>query len=320
MAYVGVHAPHLPATPAPWYADKFTEPSLASNYKTPNYNVLGADHHWLVAQQQPLNAGQEKEIDELFRKRWRSLLSHDDLIAEVVATVEELGLIEKTFFFSSSDHGYNLGQLRLAGNKLHPYDNDLKIPFVARGPGIAPGSLFRHVGENIDLGPTFLDLAGIWNGGAVGDMDGQSLLAPLLDAQAPPTRLYTYHEYNSLGNYTVNGGLVDDPMSHTWRAVRFPHPDTFGHALMYAEFTQLDNWNYDLAGNPHAYSFCELFDTTHDPWQMQNIYDGASADVKKALHDLVADNFKCARQSCLQPIKLPQRLQANVEVTMADGR
>ena len=309
MAYVGVKAPHVPSTPAPWYADYFTDVSLDRNYKTPNYNVLGAHHHWLVAQQKPLTPGQEKEIDDLFRNRWRTLLSHDDLIAEVVQTIEDLGLLEKTFFFSSSDHGYNLGQLRLAGNKLHPYDNDLKIPFIARGPGILPNSVFSHVGENLDFGPTFLDLAGVWNNGAVGDMDGQSLLGPLLgigDVEAePPSRLYTYHEYNSLGNYTVNQGLVDDPTSHTWRGVRFPHNKTFGRPILYAEFTDLKNWNFDFVANPDAYTFFELFDTAKDPWQVHNIYENASAQVKKALHDLVVKNFKCAKDTCFPDIVLP---------------
>jgi len=48
---------------------------------TPNFNVHGADHHWVVAQQPPLSHGQVSEIDGLFRNRWRTLLSHDDLIA-----------------------------------------------------------------------------------------------------------------------------------------------------------------------------------------------------------------------------------------------
>jgi arylsulfatase A-like enzyme len=302
MAYVGVHAPHLPSTPAPWYKDHFNDTALEVHYKTPNFNVLGADHHWLVAQQPPLSARQKGWIDMTFRNRWRTLLSHDDLIAAVVGAVDDLGLLDKTFFFSTSDHGYNLGQLRLSGCKLHPYDNDLKIPMIIRGPGVAPGSVFSHVGQNLDLAPTFLDLAGIKG---AGDMDGQSLLGPLLIPATPPTRLYTYHEYNSLGNTSVNGGLDDDPISHTWRAVRFPHTDTFGHALMYAEFTQLDNWNYDFAKNPHAYSFFELFDTTADPWQTTNLYytNATTARMKKALHELVVANFQCRRSECFKPIK-----------------
>ena len=303
MAYIGVKAPHLPATPAPWYADYFNDTALDAHYKTPNFDVHGAEHHWLVAEQPPLTTTQKVWIDTHFRDRWRTLLSHDDLIGDVVRLVGTLGLLDQTFFFSTSDHGYNLGQLRLSGCKLHPYENDLKIPMTIRGPGIAPGSLFSHVGQNIDLAPTFLDLAGI---AGAGDMDGQSLLAQLLKPlTAAPTRLYTYHEYNSLGNFSVNGGLDDDPISHTWRAVRFPHTDTFGHAVMYAEFTQLDNWNFDFEAHPQAYHFYELFDTTNDPWQTKNLWrsPNVTQKIKTALHELLVANFACRRRDCFQPIK-----------------
>ena len=213
----------------------------------------------------------------------------------------------------------NLGQLRLSGCKLHPYDNDLKIPMTIRGPGISAGSIFSHVGQNIDLAPTFLHLAGI---PGAGDMDGQSLLAPLLSPRtAPPTRLYTYHEYNSLGNYSVNGGLDDDPISHTWRAVRFPHNETFGHSLLYAEFTQLDNWNYDFGENPHAYRFFELFDASADPWQTTNLYytTRTTAQMKTALHELVLSNFQCRRKTCFQPIKFKLEGQSTTSSGVAEA-
>ena len=73
---------------------------------------------------------------------------------------------------------------------------------------------------------------------------------------------------------------------------------------MFAEFTQLDNWNYDFDANPHAYRFFELFDTTADPWQTTNIYyTNASTSMKKALHELVVSNFRCQRSECFKPIK-----------------
>lgn len=106
MAYIGVKAPHVPSTPAPWYASHFSDPGLAQHYRTPNFNAHGAEHHWVVSQQPPLSSSQITEIDGLFRDRWRTLLSHDDLIAAVIRLVDELGMIERTFFFSTSDHGY----------------------------------------------------------------------------------------------------------------------------------------------------------------------------------------------------------------------
>ena len=48
---------------------------------------------------------QEQEIDELFRNRWRTLLSVDDVIADVVAAIDALGELDNTYFISTSDHG-----------------------------------------------------------------------------------------------------------------------------------------------------------------------------------------------------------------------
>jgi N-acetylglucosamine-6-sulfatase len=108
FCYVGVHAPHLPSSPAPWYTNEFVDPELASHYKTPNFNFSAKDHHWCVAQQPPITAAEEAGIDSLFRKRWRTLLSVDDLVEGLVNAVTELKIDDNTYFFYSSDHGYNL--------------------------------------------------------------------------------------------------------------------------------------------------------------------------------------------------------------------
>lgn len=46
MAYVAVHAPHLPATPAPWYANASLPGDKAP--RTPNYNFGWQDKHWEI--------------------------------------------------------------------------------------------------------------------------------------------------------------------------------------------------------------------------------------------------------------------------------
>mgnify|MGYP002830095388 CR=1 FL=1 len=41
-----------------------------------------------------------------------------------------LGVAHKTYWFVSSDHGYNLGGHRLPSNKFLLYDHSLRIPMV----------------------------------------------------------------------------------------------------------------------------------------------------------------------------------------------
>ena len=45
-------------------------------------------------------------------KRLRSLLSVDDLVRETFAYLTSVNEWDNTFFIYTSDHGYNLGQVR----------------------------------------------------------------------------------------------------------------------------------------------------------------------------------------------------------------
>ena len=331
FAYVGVHAPHLPSTPAPWYTNNtFTESNLSRYYMTPNYNSSAKDHHWCVAQQPPITSVQAQGIDALFRDRWRTLMSVDDLVEAMVQAVTDLGIQDHTYFFFSSDHGYNLGQMRLTGNKLHAYEHTLRIPMYIRGPGIAPGTLLDIPGSNTDLAPTWLALAGVTQA----RMDGSSFLPHLLSESDPnlgnelsesdpnlgnerhdtqalrPWRDFHYAEYNSLGNLWRGGGeimsgdhLIDDPVSHTYRALRFVNSSARGN-ILYAEYTSLIDWDFrnysTLAGqlDPYSYKFYELFDLDADPWQLTNIYANATEGVKRELHALIASEFGCSGSAC----------------------
>ena len=42
-----------------------------------------------------------------------------------------------------------------------PYETDLRVPLLVRGPGIEPNTSSANVVTNVDLAPTILDMAGI---------------------------------------------------------------------------------------------------------------------------------------------------------------
>lgn len=67
--------------------------------------------------------------------------------------------------------------------QANPYDFDSNVPLAVRGPGIPAGSVSNALVTNIDLPPTFLELAGVpdqWPDGS-GRRDGRSIV-PLLNA------------------------------------------------------------------------------------------------------------------------------------------
>lgn len=45
--------------------------------------------------------------------------------------------------------------------KWNVYENDIRIPMVMRGPGIARNSTFDYIASNVDVMPTILGLAGV---------------------------------------------------------------------------------------------------------------------------------------------------------------
>ena len=64
-----------------------------------------ANHHGNVAQEPLISIAASAVITDVFKNRWRTLMSVDDLIAGVIGACEKLGVADNTYFFYSSDHG-----------------------------------------------------------------------------------------------------------------------------------------------------------------------------------------------------------------------
>jgi N-acetylglucosamine-6-sulfatase len=149
FVYLATPAPHRPATPAPQYEHAFDNQVAP---RTVSYNFEGKDKHWIISEGTPPMTNQTKEItDQLCRQRWETLLSVQDLVEEILQTLEKQNVMNDTFVFYNSDHGYHLGQFNQQGEKRQPYDEDIRVPLIVRGPGVARNSKTEMIGLNIDL-------------------------------------------------------------------------------------------------------------------------------------------------------------------------
>ncbi|XP_042899518.1 N-acetylglucosamine-6-sulfatase isoform X2 [Parasteatoda tepidariorum] len=171
-------APHAPFTPFPPYKNKF---SSFKAPRTPNFAIPGGQKkHWLIQQPPtPLPKTVIDSIDDVFQNRWRTLLSVDDYIIDILQLLENKNMSENTYIIFSSDNGFHLGQFSLPWDKRQLYDFDIRVPLFVSGPGIKQGIKIDYPVLNIDLAPTFLDLANI---PLPKDFDGESF-APLLRNQ-----------------------------------------------------------------------------------------------------------------------------------------
>lgn len=92
---------------------------------------------------------------------FRGLKAIDENVGKLLATLDQLKLTENTVVVYSSDNGYYLGEHGL-GDKRSAYDESLRIPLLLRYPKLGvKGIVIDRMALNIDLAPTWLDLAGL---------------------------------------------------------------------------------------------------------------------------------------------------------------
>ncbi len=120
-------------------------------------------------------------------------------VGEILATLDDLKLKDKTLVIFSSDNGPwwqgNPGYAR--GRKLLWFEGGFRVPFIARWPGEIPaGKTSAEMSMNFDLFATCLSLAGVPlpNNRIIDGMD----IMPLLkgESKSPHDRLYFYDTRN----------------------------------------------------------------------------------------------------------------------------
>ena len=174
--------------------------------------------------------------------RVESVQSVDRMIGDIEKTVAAAGQTQNTVFVFSSDNGYHMGEYTLGAGKQTAYDTDIRVPLVIAGPGIPAGTRNSDMVENIDLRPTFEQLAGA---STPANVDGRSFV-PLLHGEHVPWRTYALVEHSHPG-YTAK-----DPDRQTQVGGDPPGYDAIrADTFVYVRYATGDREYYDLTRDPY---------------------------------------------------------------------
>lgn len=167
----------------------------------------------------------------------------DSQLGQVLKTLEELGVHDRTLIVMTSDHGEGLGEHGEQTHSLLIYDATMHVPLILSAPGAIPsGQVIRRQVCTIDIAPTILDLLGI---DPPVKMDGVSLLAP---PPAEPRPLYI----ETLSSMTLHGWApLLGVRREDYKYILAPRAEVYDLAKDPRELNNLFHERPDLAVDMH---------------------------------------------------------------------
>jgi arylsulfatase A-like enzyme len=260
---VGTQAPHAPPEVAERHQDRFSTTPLT---KPPNFDEEDvSDKPAWVKSYSRLTQEQINRLQTRYRQRLRSMLAVEDLLRQTIATLQETGEIGNTYIFFTSDNGFHQGQHRLVpGEKKTPYEEDIRVPLIVRGPGVPAGTIREQMVINNDFAPTIAALADVPTPEFV---DGRSFV-PLLTATPPSSWRTAFLEEG------------------TWQPNVPPVPINKGVRTTRHSFVEYDTGEH------------ELYDLIKDPYQLQSITQADNPQLYSQLQTRLDALRACSGATC----------------------
>lgn len=242
--YLSHKAVHAPFQPPKSYQGIYNREDL---HLPPEYKERGLNYKFCYPHSSSglLRPG---TMEEQYRSYCETLKALDDSIVRVFEELDKLKLPDNTVIIWAGDNGYMWGEHCLV-DKRFAYEESMRIPWLVRAPGIIPaaGAIIDEMVLNIDLAPTFLDLAGL---PIPHDMQGASF-KPLLQGKNSPWRksfLYEYFNDPSMPAPPIIAARTDDMKYVKYEKNRLPE---------------------------------ELFDLKNDPRETTNLAADAASHARK---------------------------------------
>lgn len=292
--YLAPYAPHAPATPAFRHLNLFPSITIPD---TPSFNEADVSDKPVNMSRNPLLTDIEiSKINENYRQRIRSLQAVDEMIPELIKTLEQNGQLENTYIVFTSDNGFHLGQHRLVEGKGTLYVEDIVVPFIARGPGIPQGvSISSLLAGNVDIASTIADWAGVVPPSFVEGRSFASALEGNSIDSADKRQGYLLEVYpgNSSDDARINPSMAT---ANILQAV-LKFPDIVSKPLT-PSYSGIRTNQYLYV--EYENGFVELYDLKHDPYELENIAGSADQNLLGKLSAWLKDLSMCKGSSCLK--------------------
>jgi arylsulfatase A-like enzyme len=272
--YTNLVAPHegQPRDPddITGFPTPFVKPSYRDVFKgmavtDPSFNE--ADVSDKPIKPAPLTQAQITGLTESNAQRRESELSAQDATDQIMDALQASGELDDTFVAFMSDNGYILGEHRIRGGKLAPYEVANRVPLMIRGPGIPAGTTVDTATSQVDFAPTVMAMAGLSSPASV---DGLSLLGAARNPGSPFTHPPVVIE-------ATNTAATTDPLPWAYHGV------------------VQDGWKYVVRANGKK----ELYDLVNDPFELENVAGKAAYATKQTqLAQVLTQYESCAGATC----------------------
>lgn len=193
------------------------------------------------------------DFANMVRAYWGTVLSVDDSLGRLVAFLKETRQYDNTLIVFMGDNGLLEGEHGMV-DKRTMHEPSIRVPLIARGPGLPTGATVTGQVLTEDIAPSILDLCAAQ---PLADIQGRSWRKLAGDAETDWRTGWVYeYDYEKQFPYTPNiRGIRTD----RWKFIRYPHGD----------------------GSPDRHT-PELYDLKTDPLEVTNLAENPDFAAKRA--------------------------------------
>ena len=209
-----------------------------------------------------LRESTEDEVRKITALTYASIAYVDYCIGQILASLEQSGLADKTIIVYCSDHGDLMGDHGLLFKGPCPFNGVLQLPLIWKVPGLQP-AVSSSLVSSIDYPKTILSLLGIKERHHPSDMQGYDI-TPIL--KEPNTKI---RDCCFIEN--------DEEVGHFTERIR-----------------HLITEDYKLTIYESMPEFGDLYDRKNDPHELKNLWnDNDYKDIRfKLVNKLLHENLK----------------------------